>query len=329
MRLRQGHGRLFTGKVVMPPGGMGKQRKLLPALAGKRPHLPQRLAAVQPEAGEPVGIGNGLQRSCRDVGPPHDVGKGRPGRAASTRPAAGGDTFTLAGGKSLDQPQPQPQRMQPVAIGRVRLQRAVPAGMADIGRTHGDAAAARLGDELRGGIEPHRLGVQQRADKDIGIMPLDPGRDIDKQREARRMRFRKTVGAEPLDLPETALGEFRLIATRDHAADHLVVEFGDIAMFLEGGHGAAQLVGLASGEAGTDNGDLHRLLLEQRHAKGAFENAAKRVRGIGDLFEPGAAAKIGMHHVALNRSRADNRHLHDKVMETARLQARQHGHLRP
>ena len=58
--------------------------------------------------------------------------------------------------------------------------------MADIGRTHGDAAAARLGDELRGGIEPHRLGVQQRADKDIGIMPLDPGRDIDKQREARR-----------------------------------------------------------------------------------------------------------------------------------------------
>ena len=142
--------------------------------------------------------------------------------------------------------------------------------MADIGGTHGDAAAAGLGDKLRGRIEPHRLGVQKGADEDIGIMPLDPGRDIDKQGKAGGMRFRKAIGAEPLDLTETPFGKVRLIAPRDHAADHLVVEFCDIAMFLEGRHGAAQLVGLVSGKACADNGDLHRLFLEQRHAKGAL-----------------------------------------------------------
>jgi len=41
----------------------------------------------------------------------------------------------------------------------------------------------------------------------------------------------------------------------------------DGAGFAEGRHGAAQLVGLGWGEAGGDDGDVHRLFLEQRHAQ--------------------------------------------------------------
>ena len=42
-----------------------------------------------------------------------------------------------------------------------------------------------------------------------------------------------------------------------------------------------------------------------------------------------AAAEIGMHHVALDRARPDDRHLDDEVVEFPRLEARQHRHLRP
>ena len=75
------------------------------------------------------------------------------------------------------------------------------------------------------------------------------------------------------------------------------MKFPDIARLLEGRHGAAKLVSLAAGKAGPDNGNLHRLFLKQRHAKRTLQHAAKRVRRIGHLFQPGASAQIGMHHV--------------------------------
>ena len=54
----------------------------------------------------------------------------------------------------------------------------------------------------------------------------------------------------------------------------------------EGRHGAAQLVGLGRGEAGADDGDLHRLLLEQRHAQGLAQHLAQLLRGVVDLSSP-------------------------------------------
>ena len=46
------------------------------------------------------------------------------------------------------------------------------------------------------------------------------------------------------------------------------------------------------------------------------------------LVDPVAPAQIGMHHVALDRPRPHDRNFDDKIVEAARLQARQHGHLR-
>ena len=41
-----------------------------------------------------------------------------------------------------------------------------------------------------------------------------------------------------------------------------------------------------------------------------------------------APAQIGMHHVALDRPRPHDRDLDDEIVEAARLQSRQHRHLR-
>ena len=98
---------------------------------------------------------------------------------------------------------------------------------------------------------------------------------------------------------------------------------------LEGRHGAAQPVGLRGREAGADDRDLHRLLLEQRHAERLLEHALERLGRIGHRLQAAAPAQIRMHHVALDRPRAHDRDLDHEVVEAPRLEARQHGHLRP
>src|SRR5205823_2809827 len=119
----------------------------------------------------------------------------------------------------------------------------------------------------------------------------------------------KAVFAKTLDLAEAAFGEVLGIAAPDHAVDELVAKELDRAGAPEGRHGAAQLVGLAGGKAGGDDGDLHRLLLEERHAEGALQNllqfilrVLRRRRWILDLLVALAALQIGMDHVALDRA---------------------------
>ncbi len=81
------------------------------------------------------------------------------------------------------------------------------------------------------------------------------------------MAFREAVFAEALDLAEAALGEVALVAARSHAFDHLVLERADGADAAEGSHGPAQSIRLGRRKSGGDDGDLHRLLLEQRNAQ--------------------------------------------------------------
>jgi hypothetical protein len=81
-------------------------------------------------------------------------------------------------------------------------------------------------------------------------------------------------------------GEFVAIAALAHAVEQPVAEGLEAALALPGGHGAAQLVGLAGREAGGDDGELHRLFLEDRHAQGALEHAAHRLARIAHRFQP-------------------------------------------
>jgi hypothetical protein len=104
---------------------------------------------------------------------------------------------------------------------------------------------ARIAHDLRRGVEAHRLGVQQRAGEDAGVVPLDPGRGIDQQREAGRVAFGEAVAAEPLDLRESSARRSRRRSRwRAMPFHEAVAEFADVAVLLEGGQRPAQPVGL-------------------------------------------------------------------------------------
>ena len=143
------------------------------------------------------------------------------------------------------------------------------------------------------------------------------------------MALGKAVFAEALDLPEAALGEVAGIALGRHALDHLVLEGLDRPDPAESRHGAAQLVGLRRREAGGDDGDLHRLLLEERHAERLPEHRFELSRRIDDLFESLPAAQVRMHHVALDRTGTHDRDFDHEIVERLGPEARQHRHLRP
>ncbi len=76
------------------------------------------------------------------------------------------------------------------------------------------------------------------------------------------MRFRKPIGAKPLNLPKTTFGKISFIATLCHASDHFVVKPADFAMFFKCGHGPAQLVCFATSKASRDHRNLHGLFLK-------------------------------------------------------------------
>ena len=109
--------------------------------------------------------------------------------------------------------------------------------------------------------------------------------------------------------------------------DEAVVEFADVAVLLERRQRAAQAVGLLGREARADDGDLHRLFLEQGHAEGLAQHLAQRVGGEADLLLPVPAAQEGVDHVALDRPRADDRDLDHEVVEAARPHPGQEVHL--
>ena len=141
------------------------------------------------------------------------------------------------------------------------------------------------------------------------------------------MTFREAVFAKALDLLEAAFGKGALIAAAHHAVDEFVFEEMNRAVVAEGRHGAAQPIGFVRRELGGVDGDLHRLLLKQRHAQRSFQDIfqfiGRPLRGIGRRImlgiDPVAAAQIGMHHVALDRPRPHDRNLDDEVVEAPRF----------
>ena len=186
---------------------------------------------------------------------------------------------------------------------------------------------ARVAHELRRRVEAHRLTVQERAREDRRIVALQPRRDVGQLREAGGVALRKAVLAESLDLAEAALGEVAGVAAADHAVDELVTEAVDRARIAEAGHGPPQLVGFGWREPRRDDGDPHDLFLEQWHAQRLPQHLAQLFGRVLDRLASLPPAQVGVDHVALDRSRAHDRHLDDQVVEGGRLQPGQHRHL--
>jgi len=188
---------------------------------------------------------------------------------------------------------------------------------------------ARVAHELGRRVEAHRLGVEQGGGEDLGVVMFHPRGIVDQDRKARGMTLRKAVFAEALDLLEASLGEVALVAVAGHAFDEVVLESVDRAGPTKRRHGTAQLVGFLRLETCRIDGDLHRLFLEQGHAQGSLQNVLEFGLGIDDLVGGRPVLQIGMHHAALDGAGPHDRHLDDKVVILARLEPRQHRHLRP
>ena len=201
--------------------------------------------------------------------------------------------------------------------------------MVDIDLSDFDTVILCVAHQLSRPVETHRLRIEDRRAEHIGIIGLEPAGGVDKQRESRSMALGKAVLTKALDLLEATLGKVVLVASFDHAFDHTVAVIADRACTLEGRHGAPELVGLAGREATGNDGDFHRLLLKQRHAHRLAENVLKFRLGIVDVLLALPATEIGMHHVALDGTGPDDRHLDDEIVELTRPEARQHRHLRP
>ena len=133
-------------------------------------------------------------------------------------------------------------------------------------------------------------------------MLFDPAGNIDQQCKTGRMAFRKTIFAKAFDLFEDALSKIALITAFQHAAQNAFIETGDAAFALPRRHRTAQCIGLTGREASRQNRDLHDLLLKDRYAQRARQCRFYFFTRVFNRLQPLAAAQVGMHHAALNRS---------------------------
>ncbi len=113
-----------------------------------------------------------------------------------------------------------------------------------------------------------------------------------------------------------------------HTAYQSFLERAESAAAFPGGHRTTQAVRLARRETGCDHRELHDLLLENRYAQRALQNLAHPLARIDDGLLARTPAQVRVHHVALDRARANDRDLDDEVVVAARFEPRQHRHLR-
>ncbi len=161
-------------------------------------------------------------------------------------------------------------------------------------------------------------------------MALDPGTGIHQQGKTGSVAFGETVLAKALNLAEYGFSKFAVVAAFHHALHHALVEAVHAALAPPCGHGTAQRIGLAGGESGRNDGQLHHLFLKNRYSQRAFQRGAQRFLGQRHglaLALAFARLQVGVHHAALDGAGPHNGHLHHQVVKAARLQARQHAHL--
>ena len=163
--------------------------------------------------------------------------------------------------------------------------------------------------ELRGGVEAQGLAIQKGGREGRGGVTLEPGGDIDQEREARGMTLGEAILAKALDLFIDLAGEALRVAARAHALDKPLLETLEAAGAFPGGHGAAQPIGLARAEARGHHGKFDDLLLEQRYPQGAPEHLPHLFARIAHGLDPMPAAQVRMHHLALDGPRPNDRDL--------------------
>ena len=149
-------------------------------------------------------------------------------------------------------------------------------------------------------------------------MGLEVGRGVDDEGEAGGVGLGEAVEGEGGDVADDLLLGIRRRCRASAMPARSLVSIARIrsARALEA-HGPPQLLGLAAGKAGRGHGHAQELLLEKRHAEGALQDRLQAGVGVGDRLAALAALEVGMGHLAGDRARPDDRHLHHQVVEAA------------
>src|SRR5580704_18808156 len=106
--------------------------------------------------------------------------------------------------------------------GWIPLQDIVPIAEIHVGGKNFHMMIDCIANDFSGGIETHRLRIEQRARERSRMMTFDPSRDVDQMGETRGVALRKPVTPKSLDLVKAAFGKLAVIAARRHAFDHLL-----------------------------------------------------------------------------------------------------------
>jgi hypothetical protein len=140
--------------------------------------------------------------------------------------------------------------------------------------------------------------------------------------------LREPEVGERQHLAEDPVGHLTGDAIGRHAGEEPVAEPLHLLLRPLRAHRTAQLIGVGRGEACYVHGDLHELLLEQRHSERLLQRALEQGVVVGDLVHPVAAPDVGVHGPTLDGAGPDERHLDHQVVELPGLQPGQCGHLR-
>ncbi len=129
------------------------------------------------------------------------------------------------------------------------------------------------------------------------------------------------------DRVDDLVGRAALDPLPRHAGPQLGLDLGHAPLAALEAEGAPQLLRLGAGEAGRHHRHAEELLLEERHAQRAREDRLQARMRVRHRLPAAPAADVGMHHVADDRARPDDGHLHHEVVEPLGMDARQRGHL--
>ncbi len=200
-------------------------------------------------------------------------------------------------------------------------------------RSHLHPASLRVAHERRRRVEPHRLRVQERAQKLCRVVATQPRRLVREQRERRSVRLREPEAREADELVVDRVCRLLVDPVSVTAVDEARPERLDRLLAALAAHRAAQSFRLADREAGGRHRNVEHLVLEDDDAERVAKRLTQRLVLDRRLEARIVALRlpvldVRVHRLPLDRPRADERHLHRQVVEVLGPRLQQALHLR-
>ena len=161
------------------------------------------------------------------------------------------------------------------------------------------------------------------------MVELEPDGLVRGAGECGRVGAAEAEGGETLDGVEELLGRIGRDVVLQTAVDEALVQAAHLDPRAVPVHGPPEAVGLAGSHARNRNADLEDLLLVEDHAQGVLQDRLQPGVGVGHRLPALLAPDVGVHGVALDRPRPDDRHLDHEVVELLGTGPGKRLHLRP